>query len=433
MAHAPGHGACCPTCHRFAVNAGAPSSRQPIKLAYVVARFPNATETFILRELDALAETGEVEIALMSMFPPLEPFTHPRAEPWVARLRRPSICMALSGFGYWLARRPLLLLRSIGVVLRACWRSPNVLVRSLAALPVAAAHARTVRRLGVEHVHAHFATYPTLVAWLCGRLTGTPYSFTTHAHDLFVDQSMLDVKIAHARFVIAISQFNRRFLRDYGGDRMTPVHLIHCGIDPAEYEFRPRSVPGTGSVTALCVGTLRERKGHVVLLDALASGEADLDGLELDVVGDGPLREPLERRAAELGIAGQVRFHGSLTEPQVRDWFARADLFVLASTVAADGQMEGIPIVLIEALASGLPVVATRLSGIPELIVDEETGFLATPGDAASLAEALRRALADSGQLDQGRGRDLVESEFDVHRSARQLLALFRETARAPG
>jgi colanic acid/amylovoran biosynthesis glycosyltransferase len=105
----------------------------------------------------------------------------------------------------------------------------------------------------------------------------------------------------------------------------------------------------------------------------------------------------------------------------------------LASTVAADGQMEGIPIVLIEALASGLPVVATRLSGIPELIVDEETGFLATPGDAASLAEALRRALADSGQLDQGRGRDLVESEFDVHRSARQLLALFRETARAPG
>jgi colanic acid/amylovoran biosynthesis glycosyltransferase len=402
-----------------------------MKLAYVVSRFPNATETFILRELVALDETGEVEVELLSMFPPIEPFTHPRAEPWVERLRRPGVLESLSGLGYWLVRRPLRILGSVGVVIRACWRSPSTLIRSLVALPVAAAHARNVSRLGIEHVHAHFATYPTLVAWLCRRVTGTPYSFTAHAHDIFVDQSMLEEKVADARFVVAISRFNRRFLSEYGGDRETPVHVVHCGIDPGEYEYRPRSVPSGGPVSALCVGTLRERKGHAVLLTALSEGDADLARVELDLVGDGPLREPLKRLASDLEIADRVRFHGSLPEPQVREWLDRADLFALGSAVASDGQMEGIPLVLMEALASGLPVVATRLSGIPELITDGETGFLATPGDPTSLARALRRALADSGELDHERGRRLVESEFDMHRSARRLLELFREAVPA--
>ena len=391
-----------------------------MRIAYIVSRFPHFSETFIARELLVLEKRGTDELELLSLFPAVDSTVHPSAEPFLDRLVRPHPAEALLALGWWALRRPLRLGASVGVIAREHVRSPAVLARALATVPLAAAHARRLRRRPVDHVHAHYATYPALAAWLCRRLTGTRYSFTAHAHDLYVDQSMLARKLADAEFAVTISEHNRRFLEAYGdGSR---IHVVHAGIATAVLSFRPRGVPAEGPVRALCVASLQEYKGHAVLLEALAAPE--LERVELDLVGDGPLRAELEARAGALGLGGQVRFHGSMREDSVRELFDRADLFVLPSVVARDGQMEGVPVVLMEALAAGVPVVATRMSGIPELVHDGETGLLVAPGDPSELREALVRVMTGGFEPDLDAGRQTVEREFDVADTAARLREL---------
>ena len=287
-----------------------------------------------------------------------------------------------------------------------------------------AAGSRPTGRGRATRVHAHYATYPALAAWVCHRFTGVPYSFTAHAHDLYVDSSMLVRKVADATEVVTISEFNRNLLEGLGTG--TPITIVPCGIDVASYPFRTLPRPGSGAVRALCVASLQEYKGHRVLLDALASGRPELADLELDLIGDGVLRDALQARARELGIADRVHFLGPRTESEVRDALAGADVFVLPSIVAADGQMEGLPVALMEALACGVPTVSTSLSGIPEIIRPEVTGLLAAPGDASALADALVRTIADpDGAAARARaGRTLVEREFDANSTVTSLADL---------
>jgi glycosyltransferase involved in cell wall biosynthesis len=389
-------------------------------VAYLVSRFPHVSETFIVREVAGVAAEG-VDVELRSLYPPVDPTVHPEAEPWVAGLRRPSPLEGVAALGWWAVRRPLRLASSLAAVTAGYGRRPALCARALATAALGAAHAREIASEGrVAHVHAHYATYPALAAWLVRRLAGVPYSFTAHAHDLYVDQSMLARKVRDAAFVVTISDFNRRFLEPYGGG----AEVVHCGVDPERAPFAPRAPAADGPVRALCVASLQEYKGHAVLLDALA--RPGLERVEVDLVGGGALRDALEARARTLGIAERVRFHGSLPAPRVAELLAAADLFVLPSVVAADGQMEGIPVALMEALAHGVPVVTTRLSGIPELVRDGETGLLAEPGDPGSLAEALAAVLADpeAAQVRAQAGRRLVEEEFDLRASARRMAEL---------
>lgn len=401
------------------------------RVAYIVSRFPHVSETFIVRELSAVAEQPGVHVELCSLFPPVDATVHPAARPWIGRLRRPGAGAALRGLAWWLGRRPLRLLSTVGRVAAAHARRPALLARALATIPLAATHARALASLGVDHVHAHYATYPALAAWTCRRLTGLGYSFTAHAHDLYVDQSLLGDKVRGARFAIAVSEFNRRFLRGHGGDGATPVHVVHCGIDPGAYRFRPRAPAPGARVRALCVASLQEYKGHRVLLEALAGAGAELERVELDLVGGGALREELEGLARRLGLADRVRFRGPLPEPEVAALLDRADLFVLPSVVARDGQMEGLPVALMEALACGVPAVSTRLSGIPEIVQDGETGLLAEPGDRASLRAALARVVEEPAEATARAvaGRRLVEREFDVRASGRRLAQLFEQAS----
>ena len=383
-------------------------ARSAMRVAYVVSLFPHVSETFIVRELDAVSATGEVEIELLSLFPAVAETIHPAAEPWVRRLQRATVGDGLAALVWWLFRRPL---------------------RLAAGPPV-----RGAPRAGrpIDHVHAHYATYPALAAWLCGRLLGVGYSFTAHAHDIYLDQSMLARKIADARFVVTISDFNRDWLRPFAGNSQTPIEVVHCGIDLAEYEYRGRSLPAQGPVGAFCVASLQEYKGHTVLLRALAS-DPRLGRVRVELVGEGRLRPSLERLAAELGIADRITFTGGLREAEVRDRLAAADLFVLPSIIASDGQMEGLPVVLMEAMASGVPVVATRLSGIPELVVDGETGLLAEPGDPVALSRALARVLEDDPDEVMRRvaaGRERVERAFDLRETGERMAALFAAAVR---
>jgi colanic acid/amylovoran biosynthesis glycosyltransferase len=402
-----------------------------VRVAYIVSRFPQVSETFIVRELDAVVACGDIEIELFSLFPaPGDAPVHPAAAPWADRQRRSGLLRACLDLLWWLARRPVRTVTSAVSVVAATVHAPRILVRALVTLLLAAGQARAFVRLGIEHIHAHYATYPTLAAWFSGRLTEIPYSFTAHAHDLFVDQSFLERKVRDAGFVVTVSHFNRGLLWAHGG-RGTPVHTVRCGIDPGAYAFRPRRLPASGTIRALCVASLQPYKGHRVLLAALAAGGEHVDRTELDVVGDGRERRALEVLADQLGVSSRVHFLGSLTEAEVAGLLAAADVFVLPSVIDADGQMEGLPVAVVEALASGVPVVATRLSGLPEVLRDDSFGALAEPGDVVSLQATLEDVLAGRVPMDPEAGRRFVETEFDVYRSARRLTKLFEGSARS--
>ncbi|MBP3084348.1 glycosyltransferase [Mycolicibacterium fortuitum] len=393
------------------------------QIDYLVSRFPVTSETFIVRELDALSADGR-QLGLRSLFPSPDPQVHDIARPWVDKLVRPGVGASIAGLLWALIRHPVITSSIFFDVTRGYAARPNLLIRALATIPIATAHARDLHSAGISrHVHAHYATYPALAAWICSRLVGVTYSITIHAHDLYVDQSMLGRKLDGAEFIVTVSDYNRRLLERY---TETPVHVIHAGINTSAYPFNPRRIPDHGPINALCVASLQEYKGHEVLLRALALGGSVVERIELDLIGDGPLRNELQDLATELGLSSRVRFHGGQSETVVRQALAEADLFVLPSVVAADGQMEGLPVALMEALASGIPTVSTRLSGIPELLIPEQTGFLAVPGDAQSLHDTLEQLLASGPALDEYEraGRHLVEREFDINATTAALRAL---------
>jgi colanic acid/amylovoran biosynthesis glycosyltransferase len=397
----------------------------PHRLAYFASRFPTTTETFVVRELNAVAARPGIDAEIFALFPTPKGVVQESAERWIDRVHRarPLACVAhLAG---WALRRPLRTASTLALIVKDHARSPKVLVRALATFAVAAVHADALASLETDHVHAHFATYPTLAAWICRRWTGTPYSFTAHAHDLYVEPLGVRRRAAEAAFVVSISEFNRRLLRELAPDG-APVHVVHCGVDTESYRYAVHAPPDTGTVRAICVASLCERKGHTVLFEALASGHG-LERIELDLIGDGPRRGALERQVERLGLGSRVRFHGDLTEHAVAELLDRADIFVLPSVIERNGNTEGIPVALMEAMAVGLPVVTSRLSGVPELVREGDTGLLAKQGDARDLAWRLRELLDDpeAAAARAEAGRRLVEGEFSLQSSAARLVTLF--------
>ncbi|MEM7624438.1 MAG: glycosyltransferase [Planctomycetota bacterium] len=261
--------------------------------------------------------------------------------------------------------------------------------------------ARRVRGQGITHVHAHMAHVPATVAMSCAASLGVPFSFTGHAADLFRDRTALKTKLRHAAFVSCISEWHRIFYRGLAPtlkDEQLP--LIRCGVDMAE--FTPAE-PGA-SRGILAVGRLVPKKGFDVLIRALVAAPAEVT---LQLVGDGPEEAELKALAAEAGVAERVEFLGAKSNNQVRELMGRAALFVLPCQKAADGDRDGIPVVLMEAMARNVCVVSGDLPTIRELVSDNVTGVMVPPGAVDELSgaivrllrdDALRRRLADAGR-----------------------------------
>lgn len=393
------------------------------RVAYTMSRFPKLTETFVLDEILELQRQG-VQIEIFPLWKTHERVTHPEAAALSDRVHYlPFMSLAiLRDMLYWLAVHPARLLGALYVLIWANRRSVRFLGGALVAFPKACTMARRLQALEVRHLHAHFASHPAAIAYVIGRLTGIAWSFTAHGSDLHREQSMLVEKVAAARFVVAISEYNRQFIADRVGPSLAAkVKVVHCGVDTRA--FVPNEARA-GCTQFVCIGTLHEVKGQRYLLEACAC--ASLDDWHCHFVGDGPDRGRLERLAETLGIADRVTFHGACAREQVRAILSRMTVACAPSVPTADGRREGIPVALMEAAACGLPLVASRLSGIPELVVDDVTGLLAEPGDARSLARALTRVAAEPETRERlGRGaRAKVEREFSLRGSAAALQAL---------
>lgn len=386
-------------------------------IAYVLSRFPEITQTFVINEIVGLGQHG-IRIEVFPLILQLDQAIHDQVRPFA---RRTHYRPLLSGEVwraqiYWLRIKPISYLRTWAQALVANATHPGFLARSLVVVPKAAYFARKMVELGVTYIHAHWATHATLAAYCVSRLTGLSYSFTTHAHDLYGPRPMLARKVEHATLVVTISDYNKRLIaRLYGVSAARKTAVVRCGVNLAQ--FRPQPPPQGATPLVVCIGSLMPYKGHKYLIEACRLLQRDGVTFRCVCIGEGPLRSDLQSQIETSGASRYVLLRGALSQQKVRRILGVASLYVQPSIRTRSGMIEGIPVAIMEALAMEIPVVASRLTGIPELIEDNECGGrLVEEKNPEALAEAITAMLRDRehARTLARLGRQRVLAEYDL-------------------
>ena len=387
-----------------------------LRIGYVVKRFPRFSETFILNEVLALEAQG-ITVEVFSLLDPPDEPRHAGLAKLKARVTR-------------LADTPTPMV------------TPDDRDAALFAGTTPAAAARLIAKAdrvaeaakarGLDHLHAHFASDATTVALLAARKAGLTFSLTAHARDIYhdyvdpeTDAAKRRAKLMAAAFTVTVSDFNLRHLRALCPEALTRIHRIYNGIDLSA--FRPAAPTKRLPGRILAVGRLVEKKGFADLIDACAT--LDRFGVDFDchIIGDGPLHGTLTAQIAKLGLEGRVKLMGPMPQEKLTHILEEASLVTLPCIITADGDRDGLPTVLLEAMAKALPVVTTTVTGGPEIVADGETGLLVPPGEPEALALALRSLINDPDRaIAMGRaGRRRAETLFDLQASSKSLVGLF--------
>lgn len=409
-------------------------------VAVVLKGYPRLSETFIAQELLALERRG-FALALMSLRHPTDSKRHPVHD---------EIRAAVSYLPEYLYQEPLR-------VLRGWWRARRLAGYSAARRTFLRDLRRDltpnrIRRFGqacvlatelpagVTRLYAHFLHTPASVARYAALMTGLPWSVSAHAKDIWtIPEWEKREKLAEAAWLVTCTAFGARHLRELAADPAR-VRLLYHGLDLQRFAATPRHDSGRDGgdpadpVRLLSVGRAVEKKGYDVLLQALAALPEGLSW-RLTHIGGGPLRPALERQAAALGIAGRIDWQGAQAQAEVLARYRAADLFVLASRIAGDGDRDGLPNVLMEAQSQGVACLSTRVAAIPELIDDGATGALVPPDDPAALAAALARLIADPAERRRlgAAGQQRIRADFDMNGGIDTLARLLKGEAGPPG
>jgi colanic acid/amylovoran biosynthesis glycosyltransferase len=372
------------------------------RCCYVTLEYPVLSQTFVTDEISAIEEAG-ASVMTVSME------GGDGADVALAQRRTRS---------WWTIRRVASLLLHRPTATSALLRGPLTLGLRMKLL----AAAEEARRFGVTTVHAHFAYRSADGAEVIGRALRVGHSVTAHARDIFVPNGDLERRLDRARTVVTVCEYNRDWLMDrFGATVAGKIVVIPCSTD---VELPPvRRLP-TGLPVIVAVGRLVPKKGFDVLLEAVARLYVPC---RLVIVGDGPEREPLQQQVDQLRLTDIVQFTGVLDHADTLAWLRSADLFCVPFRIGPDGDRDSMPVVVKEAMAAGVAVVSTNEVGVPEMVVDGETGLLVAPDDIPALAEALDRLLSDPRRrAAMGKaGRQLAEERFDLRVQARRLLEVF--------
>ncbi len=394
------------------------------RVGYVVKRYPRFSETFIVNEILAHEAAGR-SLEIFSLYPPND--TH--FQDVISRVRSPVTYLTAEGLRaaeMWEA------LETAGRAVAGLWAALGSGAGAGAnarEIYQAAWLARLVVERGIGHLHAHFATTATTVARLAAAFAGIPFTFTTHAKDIFheeVDANDVRRKMAAAATVVTVSDFNVLHLRREHGEAASRVRRIYNGIHLDRFPF---SDPFGRGRHVLAVGRLIEKKGFSVLVEAARRLRDEGVSFTCEIIGSGEVESSLRGQIANAGLEERVQLAGSLPQGEVIRRVSSAAVFAAPCVVGRDGNADGMPTVLLEAMALGTPCVATGVTGIPEIIRHGETGWLVGQHDAAGLAEAIR-ALLDDAELRRrlaAKARSLLESEFDIRRNAELMRAVFDE------
>ena len=359
---------------------GHPLSAVPVvKIAYVLNTYPMPSHSFIRRELQSLEQLGdEVQrIAMRRSDLPLADAQNREEQDRTSYvLDRGGLALVAGALGC-LIRAPLRMLAALRLAIRMGRASEAGILRHLVYLVEACEVLRQCRAGGAAHIHAHFGTNSTAVALLTQALGGPGYSFTVHGPEEFdAPRSLsLGLKLDRARFAVGVSSFGRSQLCRWAAfDTWPRLHVVHCGIVPGRFP-EPAPMPD-GPLRLVTIGRLAEQKGQMVLIEAMARLCRSLPEAHLVLVGDGEMRADLEQAVADHGLGANVTFAGWLDEEGVRRELAAAHALVMPSFA------EGLPMVIMEAMAAGRPVIATHVAGIPELVLPGRTGWLVPAGEA---------------------------------------------------
>jgi colanic acid/amylovoran biosynthesis glycosyltransferase len=404
---------------------------RPLPIGYITQSFPSLTTTFIYREVLALREIG-FDIVTMAIW-----------KPNIDKLSEESKDLVDSSFYvfpiswskllfahlYFLLTRPLKYLGTFFFVLTRRGESIKNRRRTLFHFFEAIYLALDAKREGIRHIHAHFTVNAATLALIIARMLDISFSFTAH-NNIFSDRLLLKEKLKAAKFFLAISDYSRAFLLEFVPDEglQERSHIVHCGVSPADFS-PPTHRVGNQRPLIFSLAQLVERKGLPVLVEACAILHQRGYDFRCHIAGDGPQRPLLERLITEYQIQDKVQLLGIVFQEQLTDYLDKSDMFVLPCITADNGDRDGIPVVLMEAMAMEIPTVSTCVSGIPELIEDGQSGLLVREKDAVALADAIQRLIEDDclRQRLEKQGRQKIIQEFNIHENAAQLAGLFTE------
>jgi colanic acid/amylovoran biosynthesis glycosyltransferase len=370
--------------------APASAARRAVRLAYLINQYPQPSQSFIRREIAALERLG-LEVERFTVRPARETELVDEADRAERSRTRSILDVGSAAMGLVIVAtvltHPLRFLHALKLALQVGWRSDRGPLIHLVYLAEACVLRRWLAQQKIRHVHAHFGTNSTTVAMLCHELGGPAYSFTAHGPEEFdrATSIALGEKVARAKFVVSISEFGRSQLYRWCEHRhWSKIHVVRCGLDDV---FLNYSAPAAKGARLVCVGRLSEQKGQLLLIEAAAQLARDGTNFELVLIGDGPMREAIQQLIDRHELNGRVTIAGWMSNAQVRQQMIEARAVVLPSFA------EGLPVVLMEALAMRRPVISTFVAGIPELVESGENGWLVPAGDIEALVDAMKRAL----------------------------------------
>lgn len=397
----------------------------PARVGYVVKRYPRYSETFIVNEILAHEAAG-LEIEIFSLLPPEDG----RFQDNIAEVRASTHYLPRAGVksaDFWRAfNEAEEVLPGIWPALREASGEDHRDVHQAVVL------ARLARLKGIQHLHAHFATSATTVARLASHFSGIPYTFTAHAKDIYhedVEPADLRRKLRGAAAVVTVSDYNLRHLRKTFGSDAARVMRIYNGLDLLRFPYRK---PDIRPPSIVSVGRLVEKKGFHDLIEACRILDQRNRPFHCSIIGQGPLEAELRGRIDCLGLRGKVELGGPRPQRAVIALVQGAAVFAAPCVVGEDGNRDGLPTVLLEAMALGTPCVSTDVTGIPELLQDGVTGRTVPERNPRKLADALEPFLDDSDLrvAVAERARALIESQYEIHRNSKRIRELYTEAQR---
>jgi colanic acid/amylovoran biosynthesis glycosyltransferase len=402
------------------------------RVAYVLLWFPEPSQTFVLDEVNTLVRLG-LDVRVYTLYG-----SRPASRvAGMAEVLAPVHHLGAAALP--LLSRDLLRVdrtwgpgaaRFLRRVLVRRWRSLETGGEALWSAVAGVHLAGIMTAAGIDHIHAPWANGPATAAWVAARLSGIPFSFSGRAHDLYPPDGALEEKMAAASFIRTNTLINQRYLADLCPHLAEKVVNVYNGVSltPTAGSRPPVGPP----FHLLALGRLVPKKGFPVLLAACRLLRDQRVDFRLTLAGDGPDLNKIREIVREHGLADRVNLPGAVPHREVARLMAAAHLLVMPSLIAPSGDRDGIPNVILEALLCEVPVVASAVSGIPEVIREGDTGWLTTPGDPEALARAVAGALADPGEARRRteRGRDLVAREFDSERNYARLKALLEGAGR---
>ncbi|MCA0893641.1 glycosyltransferase [Microbulbifer agarilyticus] len=397
------------------------------RIAYIAPEIPGKSSTFVYNEIIELEKLGKTVLPFS-----LHSVETGGADEQIVRIARnchyvyeKKLHHVLVENVKFLAKHPLTYLKSALCCLGdslLCIKDPKLALGQIYRFLMAGYLSNKLLIESIDHIHCHFSHIATDIGMYTSMLLDTPFSFTAHANDIFQRAYLMRQKGERAKFVATISIFNMQVLKSQGipADKMV---LVRCGVDTNQFSPRDQSDDERGEVVLGFLGRLVEKKGVDILINAMAKLSQHQSNIKLEIMGDGPLEQSLKALVQNHGMTENVSFGGALAHDNVSSWYEKIDYFVFPGKVDSNGDMDGIPVVLMEAMMRGVPVIATSVSGIPELVVDGITGTLSEP-DAGALAVSIQNIVNETPESSVTKINNAiskVESEFNLAKNTRIL------------